>query len=122
LLLRELLDNMSAQFFYLQFVFTPKIGHTFTDEREVVVEVPKRLVQRRSDLINESLKEVLVGPAKSAAQILHTQEPLPSIARFGGVRALFTFPSVHVRKCCPASEIVRLPPNFDARFGSTASL
>lgn len=50
-----------------QFKFTPKIGHTFTDEREVVVEVPKNLVQRKSDLINESLKEVVaLGLAKSA--------------------------------------------------------
>jgi hypothetical protein len=42
--LRDLLDNMSVQFFYLQFKFTPKIGHTFTDEREVVVEGPKNIV------------------------------------------------------------------------------
>ena len=40
--------NVSDQFFYLQLKFTPKIGHTFTDEREVVVEVPKDLVQRKS--------------------------------------------------------------------------
>jgi hypothetical protein len=52
--LRELLDNMSAQFFYLQFKFIPKIGHTFTDEREVAVEVPKNLVRRKSESINES--------------------------------------------------------------------
>ena len=59
---------MSAQFFYLQFKFTPKIGHTFTDEREVVVEVPKRLVKRKLESINESLKEVIaLGLAKSAA-------------------------------------------------------
>ena len=59
---------MSARFFYLQFKFTPKIGHTFTDEREVVVEVPKRLVQRKSESINESLKEVIaLGLARSAA-------------------------------------------------------
>ena len=36
--------NTSDQSFHLQFKFTPKIGHTFTDEREVVVEVPKNLV------------------------------------------------------------------------------
>jgi hypothetical protein len=30
---------MSNQFFYLQLKFTPKIGHTFTDERGVVVKV-----------------------------------------------------------------------------------
>lgn len=66
--LRELLDNISAQFFYLQLKFTPKIGHTFTDEREVAVEVPKRLVQRKSESINESLKEVIaLCPAKRAA-------------------------------------------------------
>jgi hypothetical protein len=66
--LRELLDNMSAQFFYLQFKFIPKIGHTFTDEREVVVEVPKNLVRCKSESINESLKEVIaLGLAKSAA-------------------------------------------------------
>jgi hypothetical protein len=59
---------MSDQFFYLQLKFTPKIGHTFTDEREVVVEVPKDLVQRKSESINESLKEVVaLGLAKSAA-------------------------------------------------------
>jgi hypothetical protein len=66
--LREVLDNMSARFFYLQLKFTPKMGHTFTDEREVVVEVPKNLVQRKSDLLNESFKEVIaLGLAKSAA-------------------------------------------------------
>jgi hypothetical protein len=46
----------------------PKIGHTFTDEREVVVEVPKDLVQRKSESINESLREVIaLDLAKSAA-------------------------------------------------------
>ena len=58
----ELLDHrenrMSEQFFYLQLKFIPKIGHTFTDEREVVVEVPKDLVQRKSES-NESLREVI---------------------------------------------------------------
>jgi hypothetical protein len=59
---------MSDQFFYLQLKFTPKIGHTFTDQREVIVEVPKDLVQRKSESINESLKEVIaLGLAKSAA-------------------------------------------------------
>src|ERR1700675_1436536 len=59
---------MSDQFFYLQLKFTPKIGHTFTDEREVFVEIPKNLVQRRSESVNESLKEVLaLSLAKSAA-------------------------------------------------------
>jgi len=59
---------MSDQFFYLQFKFTPKIGHTFTDEREVAVEVSKNLVKRKSELINESLKEVItLDLAKSAA-------------------------------------------------------
>jgi hypothetical protein len=59
---------MSDQFFYLQLKFTPKIGHTFTDEREVVVEVPKDLVQRKSESVNESLKEVVaLSLAKSAA-------------------------------------------------------
>ena len=48
--------------------FIPKIGHTFTDEREVVVEVPKGLVQRKSESIVESLKEVIaLDLAKSAA-------------------------------------------------------
>jgi hypothetical protein len=57
---------MSDQFFYLQLKFIPKIGHTFTDEREVVVEVPKDLVQRKS--VNESLREVIaLDLAKSAA-------------------------------------------------------
>jgi hypothetical protein len=59
---------MSDQFFYLQLKFIPKIGHTFTDEREVVVEVPKDLVQRKSESINESLREVIaLDLAKSAA-------------------------------------------------------
>jgi hypothetical protein len=59
---------MRNRFFYLQFKFTPKIGHTFADQRGVVVEVPKNLVQRRSDLTDESLKEVIaLGLAKSAA-------------------------------------------------------
>ena len=59
---------MSDQFFYLQLKFTPKIGHTFTDEREVFVEIPKKLVQRRSESVNESLKEVIaLDLAKSAA-------------------------------------------------------
>jgi hypothetical protein len=35
------------------------MGHTFTDEREVFVEIPKKLVQRRSESVNESLKEVI---------------------------------------------------------------
>ena len=50
---------MSDQFFYLGFKFTPKIGHTFTDEREVLVEVPKDLVQRRSESMYEGLTEVI---------------------------------------------------------------
>src|ERR1700721_1615824 len=59
---------MSDQFFYLRLKFIPKIGHTFTNEREVVVEVPKELVQRKSRSIDESLKEVVaLGLAKSAA-------------------------------------------------------
>ena len=59
---------MSDQFFYLQLKFIPKVGHTFTDEREVVIEVPKGFVTRRSKLINEGLTEVLaLDLAKSAA-------------------------------------------------------
>ena len=59
---------MSDQFFYLQLKFTPKIGHTFTDEREVFVEIPKKLVQRNSESVNEGLKEVIaLDLAKSAA-------------------------------------------------------
>ena len=59
---------MSDLCFYLQLKFTPKIGHTFTDEREVVVEVPKDLVQRKSESTNESLIEVIaLGLAKSVA-------------------------------------------------------
>jgi hypothetical protein len=50
---------MSNQFFYLQLKFTPKIGHTFTNERGVVVKVPKGLVKRKSKLINECLREVI---------------------------------------------------------------
>jgi hypothetical protein len=49
---------MSDRFFYLQLKFKPKNGHTFTDKREVVVEVPKRLVERKSKSINEGLEEV----------------------------------------------------------------
>ncbi len=59
---------MADQFFYLQLKFTPKPGHTFTDEREVFVEVPKDLVQRKLELVNESLKEVIaLDLAKIAA-------------------------------------------------------
>ena len=59
---------MGDRFFYLQLKFTPKIGHTFTDERELVIEVPKDLVQRRSKSINENLREVIaLDLAKSAA-------------------------------------------------------
>jgi hypothetical protein len=59
---------MSDQFFYLQLKFIPKIGHTFTDEREVVVEVPRDLVRRKSESINEGLSEVIaLELAKNAA-------------------------------------------------------
>jgi len=59
---------MRDRFFYLQLKFTPKNGHTFTGEREVVVEVPKGLVKRKSKLINEGLEEVLaLDLGKSAA-------------------------------------------------------
>ena len=59
---------MSDQFFHLQLKFTPKIGHTFTDEPEVVVEVPKYLVQQKSESINENLREVIaLDLAKGAA-------------------------------------------------------
>jgi hypothetical protein len=59
---------MSDQFFYLQLKFTPIIGHTVTNEREVVVEVPKDLVQRKGESINQSLREVMaLDLAKSAA-------------------------------------------------------
>jgi len=59
---------MSDQFIYLQLKFIPKIGHAFTDEREVAVEVPKSLVQRKSESINEDLREVIaLDLAKSAA-------------------------------------------------------
>jgi hypothetical protein len=59
---------MSDQCFCLQLKFIPKIGHTFTDEREVVIEVPKGLVTRRSTLMNEGLKEVVaLDLAKSMA-------------------------------------------------------
>ena len=59
---------MSDQFFYLQLRFIPKIGHTFTNEREVVIEVPKGLVARKSKVVNEGLKEVVaLDLAKSTA-------------------------------------------------------
>jgi len=67
---------MSDRFFYLRFKFTPKIGHTFTDEREVVVEVPKALVQRESKSIDENLREIIaLGLAKSAALGTFPTEP-----------------------------------------------
>ena len=50
---------MSDQFIYLQLKFIPKVGHTFTDEREVVIEIPKGLITSKSQLINEGLEEVL---------------------------------------------------------------
>jgi hypothetical protein len=51
---------MSDQFFYLRLKFTPKIGHTVTNQREVVVKVPKHLVQRKqSELMSENLKEMI---------------------------------------------------------------
>ena len=66
--MRELFHNMSSRFFYLQLKFTPKIGHTFTDERELMVEVPKDLVQRKSKSINENLREIIaLDLARSAA-------------------------------------------------------
>jgi hypothetical protein len=59
---------MRDQFLYLQLKFMPKVGHTFTDDREVVVEVPKDLVQRKSESVNESLRQVIaLNLAKSAA-------------------------------------------------------
>jgi hypothetical protein len=59
---------MSDQFFYLQLKFTPKAGHTFADAREVAVEVPKHLVQCKSEPVNDGLKEVIaLGLARSAA-------------------------------------------------------
>jgi hypothetical protein len=59
---------MSDQFFYFQLKFTPKIGHTFADEREVAVEVPKHLVQCKSEPVDDGLKEIVaLGLARSAA-------------------------------------------------------
>jgi len=59
---------MNNRFFYLQLKFTPKIGHSFTDQREVVVEVRKDVVRRKSESIKECLTEVIaVGLARSAA-------------------------------------------------------
>ncbi len=59
---------MSDRFFYFHLKFIPKTGHTFADEREVVVEVPKDLVQRKSESVDESLKEVVaLGLAKRVA-------------------------------------------------------
>jgi hypothetical protein len=54
---------MSDQFFYFQFKFTPKIGHTFANERKVLVEVPKNLIQQKAkpgdaSLITSVLPEV----------------------------------------------------------------
>jgi hypothetical protein len=65
---KDFQNDMSDQFFYLQLRFIPKIGHTFTDEREVVIEVPKGLVTRKSKVINEGLEEVVaLDLAKSTA-------------------------------------------------------
>jgi hypothetical protein len=48
--------------------FTPIIGHTVTNERELVLEVPKDLFQQKSESINENLREVIaLDLAKSAA-------------------------------------------------------
>ena len=59
---------MSDQFFYLRLKFTPIIGHTVTNERELVLEVPKDLFQQKSESINENLREVIaLDLAKSAA-------------------------------------------------------
>jgi hypothetical protein len=61
---------MSNQFFYFQLKFIPKIGYTFTGEREVVVEVPKDLVHRKlSEIINEnpSEKAIALDLARRAA-------------------------------------------------------
>src|SRR5260370_37925725 len=61
---------MSNQFFYFQLKFIPKIGYTFTVEREVVVEVPKDLVHRKqSEIINEnpSEKAIALDLARRAA-------------------------------------------------------
>jgi hypothetical protein len=64
---------VSEQFFYLRLKFIPKIV-TLTvlilGQREVVVEVSKRLVQhRKSELVNEDLGEKEIAPdlARSAA-------------------------------------------------------
>ena len=64
---------MIDQFFYLQLKFTPKIGHTFTDEREVVVEVPKDLVQRKSESINECLREVVASVLREVPLSEHSR-------------------------------------------------
>jgi hypothetical protein len=55
--LKEGLCKMSKQFFYVQLKFTPKIGiHTqpITHQCEAVVEVPKKLVQRKQSEVNEN--------------------------------------------------------------------
>jgi hypothetical protein len=58
--IRPIYANMSDQFFYLRLKFSPKIGHTVTNQREVVVKVPKHLVQRKqSELMSENLKEMI---------------------------------------------------------------
>jgi hypothetical protein len=64
----KIFGHMNDRFFYLQLKFTPKIGHTFTDERNLLVEVPRDLVQRRSKSLNVNLREVIaLDLAKSAA-------------------------------------------------------
>ena len=62
---------MNSQFFYVQLNFRPKIGADrvpLIKQHEAVVEVPKDLVQRKSESINEGLREVIaLDLAKSAA-------------------------------------------------------
>ena len=83
--------NMSDQFFYLQLKFTPKIEHAFTDERELIVEVPKDLVQRKSQSISEvvaldlarraalctfeTLSERVIGLYDEGPPTWHSQRP-----------------------------------------------
>ena len=52
----------SEQFYYIDLKFIPKIGIPtlpVTYQHEAVVEVPKDLVQRKSESINEGLREVI---------------------------------------------------------------
>jgi hypothetical protein len=76
-----------------------KIGHTITDEREVVVEVPKDLVLRELESINESLRE-LVAPdlARRAAFGTFSTDAEPVVVLYNEVSPTWHNDKPHVMK------------------------